>query len=70
MQALAGEENGGIDEMGAALELIAAIESLAMEPRLKRYQELTQKDGELNDDERAELKDLNTAIHLAKRRAG
>jgi DNA primase len=69
MQALAAEENGGIDESGAALELVAAIESLAMEPRLKRYEELTNKAGELNDDERAELKDLNTAIHLAKRRA-
>jgi DNA primase len=69
MQALAGEENGGIDENGAALELIAAIESLAMEPRIRRYEELTSKSGELSDDERTELKDLNVAIHLAKRRA-
>ncbi len=68
MQALAGEENGGIDEGGAALELIAAIESLAMEPRLRRHDELIAK-GDLNDDERAELKELTIAIHLAKSRA-
>jgi DNA primase len=68
MQALAGEENGGIDEGGAALELIAAIESLAMEPRLRRHDELIAK-ADLNDDERAELKELTIAIHLAKSRA-
>ena len=32
MRALAGEEMPGIEESGAALELIAAIETLAMEP--------------------------------------
>jgi DNA primase len=68
MQALAGEENGGIDEGGAALELIAAIESLAMEPRLRRHDELIAK-ADLNDDERAELKELTVAIHMAKSRA-
>jgi DNA primase len=68
MQALAGEENGGVDEGGAALELVNAIESLAMEPRLRRYDELLGK-GDLNEDERAELKELTVAIHLAKSRA-
>jgi DNA primase len=68
MQALAGEENGGVDEGGAALELVNAIESLAMEPRLRRHEELLAK-GDLNDDERAELKELTVAIHLAKSRA-
>jgi hypothetical protein len=68
MQALAGEENGGLDESGAALELIAAIETLAMEPRLRRHDELIAK-GDLNEDERAELKELTVAIHLAKSRA-
>ena len=67
MQALAGEENGGVDEGGAALELVNAIESLAMEPRLRRYDELLGK-GDLNEDERAELKELTVAIHLAKSR--
>jgi hypothetical protein len=69
MQALASEENGGIDEGGAALELIAAIESLAMEPRLRRHDELIAK-GDLSEDERTELKELTVAIHLAKSRAG
>jgi len=68
MQALAGEENA-IDEPGAALELVAAIESLAMEPRLRRHDELIGKD-DLNDDERTELKELTAAIHRAKTRAG
>jgi DNA primase len=68
MQALAGEENGGVDEGGAALELVNVIESLAMEPRLRRYDELLGK-GDLTEDERAELKELTVAIHLAKSRA-
>jgi DNA primase len=68
MQALAGEENGGIDEGGAALELVNVIESLAMEPRLRRYDELMGK-GDLTEDERTELKELTVAIHLAKSRA-
>ena len=65
MRALAGEEMAGIDEAGAALELIAAIETLAMEPTLRRHDELMAK-GDLTDDERAELKELNVAIHMAK----
>jgi DNA primase len=65
MQALAGEELPAIDESGAALELIAAIENLAMEPTFRRHDELMAK-AELTEDERAELKELNVAIHLAK----
>jgi DNA primase len=68
MQALATEENGGIDEAGATLELVAVLETLAMEPRLRRHEELLAK-GELNEDERMELKELTVAIHLAKSRA-
>jgi DNA primase len=68
MQALAAEVNA-IDESGAAVELIAAIESLSMEPRLRRHDELIGKD-DLNEDERAELKELTLAIHRAKTRAG
>ena len=67
MQALAAEENGGLDDAGATLELIAAIESLAMEPRLKRHDELIGK-GDLSEDERTELKELTVAIHQAKSR--
>jgi DNA primase len=67
MRALAGEELPGIDETGAALELASAIETLAMEPTLRRHDELLAK-GELTDDERAELKELNVAIHMAKSR--
>ena len=67
MRALAGEELPGIDEAGAALELASAIETLAMEPTLRRHDELLAK-GELTDDERAELKELNVAIHMAKSR--
>lgn len=65
MRALAGEESGGIDESGAALELISVLETLAMEPRLRRHEELLAK-TELNEDERAELKELTVAIHRAK----
>jgi DNA primase len=68
MQALAGEENA-IEEAGAVLELATAIDTLAMEPRLRRHEELLGK-GELNEDERAELKELTVAIHRAKTRAG
>ena len=39
-----------------------------MEPRLRRHDELIAK-ADLNDDERAELKELTVAIHLAKSRA-
>ena len=34
---------------------------------MRRYDELMAK-GDLNDDERAELKELNVAIHMAKSR--
>jgi DNA primase len=68
MQALAGEELPALDESGAALELAAAIENLAMEPTFRRHDELLAK-GELTEDERAELKELNVAIHLAKSRS-
>jgi hypothetical protein len=40
-----------------------------MEPRLRRHDELIGKD-DLNEDERAELKELTLAIHRAKTRAG
>jgi hypothetical protein len=65
MRALAGEEMLGLEESSAALDLIAAIETLALEPTVRRYDELMAK-GDLNDDERAELKELNVAIHMAK----
>ena len=68
MQALAGEEMLGLDEASAALDLISAIEKLALEPTIRRHDELMAK-GELTDDERAELKELNMAIHMAKSRA-
>ena len=65
MRALAGEEMLGLEESSAALDLIAAIETLALEPTVRRYDELMAK-GDLTDDERAELKELNVAIHMAK----
>jgi DNA primase len=65
MRALAGEEMLGLEESSAALDLIAAIEKLALEPTIRRHDELMAK-GDLTDDERAELKELNVAIHLAK----
>jgi DNA primase len=65
MRALAGEEMLGLEESSAALDLIAAIETLALEPTVRRYDELMAK-GDLTDDERAELKELNAAIHIAK----
>jgi len=68
MLALAGEEMLGLDESSAALDLISAIEKLALEPTLRRHDELMSK-GDLTDDERAELKELNVAIHVAKRKA-
>ena len=40
-----------------------------MEPRLRRHDELIAK-GDLNDDERTELKELTMAIHRAKSRRG
>jgi DNA primase len=65
MRALAGEEMLGLEEASAALDLIAAIERLALEPTIRRHDELMAK-GDLTDDERAELKELNVAIHMAK----
>jgi DNA primase len=68
MRTLAGEEMLGLEESSAALDLIAAIETLALEPTLRRYDELMAK-GDLTEDERAELKELNVAIHMAKSKA-
>ena len=65
MTALAQEELPGIDENGAALELAAAISTLGLEPTLRRYQELIDK-GELNEDERAELRELTAAMARSK----
>jgi DNA primase len=65
MRTLAGEEMLGLEEASAALDLIAAIETLSLEPTVRRYDELMAK-GDLNDDERQELKELNVAIHMAK----
>jgi hypothetical protein len=68
MRALAGEELVGIDENGAALELASVIDTLAMEPTLRRHDELMAK-TDLSEDERAELKELNIAIHMSKSKA-
>jgi DNA primase len=67
MQALAAEELLGHDELSASLELTAAIEKLSLEPTLKRLDELMAK-GDLTDDERDELRELNVTIHQAKSR--
>jgi hypothetical protein len=67
MQALAAEELVGLEAESATLELVAAIEKLALEPTIRRLDELMAK-TDLTDDERAELKELNVAIHLAKSR--
>ena len=67
MTILAQEELAGIDESGAALELASAISSLALEPTLRRHQELIDK-GELSEDERAELRELNVAMARSKGR--
>jgi DNA primase len=66
MQALAAEELLGLDGESATLELVAAIEKLALEPTLRRLDELMARGEDLTDDERAELKELYVAIHLAK----
>ena len=68
MRALAGEEMLGLEESSAALDLVAAIETLSLEPTVRRYDELMAK-GDLTEDERAELKELNVAIHRAKSKA-
>jgi DNA primase len=67
MQALAAEELLGHDEASATLELVAAIEKLSLEPTLRRLDELMSK-GDLTEDERVELKELNVTIHRAKSR--
>jgi len=68
MRTLAGEEMLGLEELSAALDLVAAIETLSLEPTVRRYDELMAK-GDLSEDERQELKALNVAIHMAKSRA-
>jgi hypothetical protein len=65
MAALAQEELPGIDENGAALDLVSAIGTLAQEPTLRRHQELLDK-GELSEDERAELRELTLAMARSK----
>jgi DNA primase len=65
LTALAQEELPGIDESGAALDLASAIGTLAMEPILRRHQELIDKD-ELTEDERAELRELTIAMARSK----
>jgi DNA primase len=67
MQTLAAEELLGHDEASATLELVAAIEKLSLEPTLRRLDELMSK-GDLTEDERVELKELNVTIHRAKSR--
>lgn len=67
MQALAAEELVGLDGESATLELVAAIEKLALEPTIRRLDELMAK-TDLTEDERTELKELNVTIHLAKSR--
>jgi DNA primase len=67
MQQLASEDTGGVDEPGAALELAAVIEKLALEPTIRRHDELIAK-GELSKEELEELRELTTALHLAKSR--
>ncbi len=68
MRALAAEELTAVaDAAAAALEVVSVIETLAMEPAMRRYEELVTK-GDLTPDELAELKELNNAIHLAKSR--
>jgi DNA primase len=65
LTALAQEDQPGIDENGAALELAAAISTLSQEPMRRRYQELIDKD-ELTEDERTELRELTVAMARSK----
>ncbi len=65
LTALAQEELPGIDENGAALDLASAIGTLALEPTLRRHQELLDKD-ELSEDERTELRELTQAMARSK----
>jgi DNA primase len=65
MTTLAQEELPGVDENGAALELAAAISTLGLEPTLRRYQELIDKE-DLTEDERTELRELTAAMARSK----
>jgi DNA primase len=66
MTTLAQEElAANIDEAAAALEVVAAISTLALEPTLRRHQELLDK-GELTEDERTELRELTIAMARSK----
>jgi DNA primase len=65
LTALAQEELPGIDENGAALDLASAISTLALEPTLRRHQELLDKE-ELSEDERTELRELTLAMARSK----
>jgi hypothetical protein len=65
LTALAQEDQPGIDENGAALELAAAISTLSQEPMRRRDQELIDKD-ELTEDERTELRELTVAMARSK----
>jgi hypothetical protein len=65
MTVLAQEELPGIDESGAALELVAAVAALGLEPTMRRHQELIDK-GELTEDERAELRELTVTMARSK----
>ena len=67
MQALAAEKLLGHEEGSATLELRAAIDALALEPTLRRYDELREK-GELTKDEETEFRELLVIIGKAKSR--
>jgi hypothetical protein len=69
MAALAQEEMApGIDENGAALELASVVETLGLQPALRRHEELMSK-GELTADEAAEFKELTVTISASKSRS-
>ena len=64
--ALAGEEMPGIEESSARRSSWPPpSKRWRMEPTLRRHEELIAK-GELTEDERAELKELNVAMHMAQ----
>jgi DNA primase len=69
MRALAGEEMLGLEESSAALDLIAAIEKLALEPVELRYQELFGKENR-SEEESDELKLLWAKLSAAKAAPG
>ena len=69
MRALAGEEMLGLEEASARARPGRRHRNAgAGAHRCAGYDELMAK-GDLTDDERAELKELNVAIHMAKSRA-